>query len=64
MGLASFGIDDVTSYMDIIEERTSNEQNGATWQLEHYKKYNNIPKLMEDYMNNSEENMPVHRWSL
>jgi len=64
IGLDAFGIDDVEAYMDIIEQRTSSEQNGASWQLEHYKKYNNIPKLMEDYMKNSEQNIPVHAWSL
>jgi len=64
IGLDAFGIDDVEAYMDIIEQRTSSEQNGASWQLEHYKKYNSIPKLMEDYMKNSEQNIPVHTWSL
>ena len=64
LGLASFGIENAETYMDIIKERTSNEQNGATWQLQHYKQYNSIPKLMEEYMKNSEENIPVHRWSL
>ena len=64
MGLASFGIDKADTFLDIIERRTLNGQNGASWQLAHYKKYNSIPKLMEDYMNNSKQNIPVHRWSL
>jgi gamma-glutamyl:cysteine ligase YbdK (ATP-grasp superfamily) len=64
MGLDSFGIEAIETYLNIIEQRTSSGQNGATWQLEHYKKFNNIPKLMEDYMKNSEQNIPVHRWSL
>jgi hypothetical protein len=64
MGLDSFGINNVETYMDIIKQRTTNGQNGASWQLEHYKKYNSIPKLMEDYMTNSQQNIPVHRWSL
>jgi hypothetical protein len=64
MGLKSFGIENVETYMDIIQQRTSSEQNGATWQLQHYNKYNNIPKLMEEYMKNSEKNIPVHQWSL
>ena len=63
-GLDSFGINDVDQFLNIIEQRTSNEQNGASWQLEHYKKFNSIPKLMEDYMKNSELNIPVHTWSL
>ena len=64
MGLDSFGIDDEDKYLNIIEQRTSNGQNGASWQLEHFKKFGNIPKLMEDYMKNSEQNIPVHKWSL
>lgn len=63
-GLDSFGIDDVEAYMNIIKQRTANGQNGALWQLEHYKKFNSIPKLMEDYMKNSEQNIPVHTWNL
>jgi len=64
MGLDSFGIDDVDAYLNIIEQRTSSGQNGASWQLEHFKKFGSIPKLMEDYMKNSEQNIPVHTWSL
>ena len=64
VGLDSFGIDDVDEYLNIIEQRTSSGQNGASWQLKHFKKFNSIPKLMEDYMKNSEQNIPVHKWSL
>ena len=63
-GLASFGIDKTDLFPDIIEQRTASGQNGAAWQLAHFKKYNSIPKLMEDYMKNSRQNIPVHRWSL
>ena len=64
IGLDSFGIDNAETYMNIIRQRTLSGQNGASWQLQHYKTYNSIPKLMEDYMKNSEINIPVHRWSL
>ncbi|WP_373030074.1 hypothetical protein [Sulfurovum sp.] len=64
IGLDSLGIYDVDEYIDTIEQRTKNGQNGASWQLEHFKKYNSIVKLMEDYMQNSEQNIPVHKWSL
>ena len=50
--------------LNIIEQRTLTGQNGAFWQLEHFKKYASIPKLMEDYMKHSKQNIPVHRWSL
>jgi hypothetical protein len=64
IGLDSLGIYDVNEYIDTIEQRTVHGQNGASWQLEHFKKYNSIAKLMEDYMQNSEQNIPVHKWSL
>ena len=64
MGLDSLGIHDVDEYLNTIKQRTSSGQNGASWQLEHFKKYNSIPKLMEDYMQNSEHNIPVHTWNL
>lgn len=64
MGLVSFGIDNADPFLDNIEQRTLSGQNGAVWQLEHFKKFNSIPKLMEDYMKNSGQNIPVHRWSL
>ena len=64
MGLDSLGIVDADVHLNTIEQRTLNGQNGASWQLEHFEKYKNIPKLMEDYMQNSEQNIPVHTWSL
>ena len=64
MGLDALGIHHTDRYLDTIKQRTSSGQNGASWQLEHFKKFNSIPKLMEDYMKNSEQNIPVHKWSL
>jgi gamma-glutamyl:cysteine ligase YbdK (ATP-grasp superfamily) len=63
-GLASFGIDNEDVFLHDIEQRTSSGQNGAVWQLAHFKKFNSIPKLMEDYMKNAQQNIPVHQWSL
>mgnify|MGYP000222876561 CR=1 FL=1 len=64
MGLDSLGICNAETYLNTISQRTSSAQNGASWQLKHFKKFNSIPKLMEDYMKNSEQNIPVHKWSL
>ena len=64
MGLSSLGINNVDEYLNIIEQRTESGQNGASWQLAHFKKFHSIPKLMEDYMKNSKQNIPVHTWSL
>ena len=64
VGLNSFDINDTGEYLDIIKQRTSSGQNGASWQLKHFKKFNNIPKLLEDYMKNFEQNIPIHKWSV
>lgn len=63
-GLASLGINDAKTCLKHIEQRTVSGQNGASWQLAHFEKYQNIPKLMEDYMQNAKRNIPVHTWSL
>ena len=63
-GLSSFGIMDTNHILNIIEHRTLSGQNGAAWQLSHFEKYNSISKLMEDYMHQAKQNIPVHKWSL
>jgi hypothetical protein len=64
IGLEAFDIEHAEKFLDIIEQRTNTGQNGAAWQLSHFKKYHSIPKLMKDYMNHAEQNIPVHKWSL
>ncbi len=63
-GLKSFNIQNIDSYLDYIRQRAQSSQNGASWQLAHFKKYHDIPKLMEDYMKNAEQNIPIHKWSI
>lgn len=63
-GLDSLGIRDTDNYLHAIKQRASNGQNGAAWQLNHFAKYNDLVKLMEDYMTNFGQNIPVHEWSL
>ncbi len=60
-GLESLGIEGEET-LDIIRGRLS--QNGASWQLAHFDRYHDINKLMEDYMTNFDNDLPVHRWSL
>jgi len=60
--LERLGLENIEHYIDIIQGRL--EQNGATWQLAHYEKHQNIQKLMEDYMQNFKNDTPIHRWSL
>jgi gamma-glutamyl:cysteine ligase YbdK (ATP-grasp superfamily) len=64
IGLEDFDIVDSDELLDIIKQRAMTSQNGASWQLEHFKKYNSISKLMDNYMKNSSQNIPVHKWSI
>ena len=64
VGLESFNIQDIDNNLNAIKERTISGQNGASWQLEHFKKHNDISKLMHVYMKNSEQNIPIYQWSL
>jgi len=63
-GLDTFGVEHTRKYLDIIKQRTLTTQTGAAWQLKHYEKYHSIKKLMEDYMKNSDKNIPIHEWEL
>jgi hypothetical protein len=63
-GLKEFGITDLDNILEIIKQRASSAQNGAVWQLKHFNKYNSISKLMDDYMKNFKQNIPVHKWSI
>jgi gamma-glutamyl:cysteine ligase YbdK (ATP-grasp superfamily) len=63
-GLSNLGIKDIDKQVEIIKQRALNGQNGAQWQLKHFEKYGNIDKLVEDYMNYFEQNIPVHRWEV
>lgn len=63
-GLGRLGIEDIAEEIEIIRQRALTGQNGAVWQLKHFEKYGNIGKLVEDYMNCFEQNIPVHRWEV
>lgn len=63
-GLESLGVKHIETYLDIIKARAASGQNGALWQLKHFEKYNNINKLVEDYMRNFKNDTPVHLWSV
>ncbi len=63
-GLQSLGIENFQNYLDIIKQRATNGQSGAVWQLKHFEKYQSIEKLVEEYLNNFERNIPVHTWSI
>jgi len=63
-GLKEFGIDNSNEIIQLIKQRAASAQNGAVWQLKHFNKYNSTYKLMDDYMKNFKQNIPVHKWSI
>lgn len=72
-GLLKAGVDegDVTSYLDIIEERTESGQTGSYWMI---KSYNELSKkvsreqaltaLTNAMVKNQKKGEPVHKWGL
>lgn len=66
-GLASLGVHEteIKKYLGIIEGRTRNKQNGATWQRAFVKKHGvGMSEMLEAYMLRQEAALPVHEWPL
>ncbi|MFT7823674.1 MAG: hypothetical protein ABXS92_02820 [Sulfurimonas sp.] len=63
-GLNTLKVKDTERYLEMIRSRVKRRQNGAVWQLKHFEKYHSIKKLVKEYMNNFEHNIPVHEWRL
>lgn len=63
-GLNTLNVKDTERYLEIIRLRVKRQQNGAIWQLRHFEKYQSIEKLVKEYMNHFEHNIPIHEWSL
>jgi hypothetical protein len=63
-GLREFGIENYDELFEEITQRAKSGQNGASWQLNHHKKHRSISKLMQEYMKNFNQNIPVHRWGV
>ena len=54
---------DIDKYLGIVEKRTKNGQNGATWQRAFMaKNNNNLETLCAAYYENQESGKPVHTW--
>ncbi len=52
----------VDRYIDVIERRIATGQNGAAWQLAHFRKYGDLFRLTADYLEHQRSGMPVHEW--
>ncbi len=66
-GLLDLGLggDEIDHYLEIIMSRTRSGQTGSEWQLRHLANLNgDIPRLMEDYLENQRAGMPVHEWDI
>ena len=63
-GLLRQGVarDLVDRYLDVIEVRLASGQNGAEWQLAHYRRHGDLFGLTADYLENQRSGMPVHEW--
>ena len=66
-GLEQLGIatSDINKYLSIIDERLKNKTNGATWQRQYVQKYgNDMYALTENYYQQQNSGLPVHKWEV
>lgn len=63
-GLRAQGVSEslIDRYMDIVDQRIARGQNGAVWQLAHYRKHGDVFALTADYLEHQRSGMPVHEW--
>jgi hypothetical protein len=63
-GLSELDIapDDIDRHLDVIAARLRTQHNGTAWQLEHYAKHRDFPRLTADYLEHQRSGMPVHEW--
>ncbi len=61
----NINIADQDYYLNIIEERVSNQQNGSRWQIDFIKRTGHDMRLLtEMYLKHQQSNAPVHTWEL
>ncbi len=61
IGTASTAID---RYLDVVEQRIASGRNGATWQLAHHARHDDLLRLTADYLEHQRSGMAVHEWPL
>ncbi|MGR9073012.1 MAG: glutamate--cysteine ligase, partial [Gammaproteobacteria bacterium] len=67
MGLKSLGVSkgDIEDYMDIIQRRLSNKQNGCCWQRQFIRRHpNDFKSLTRTYLLNQRSKRPVSEWEV
>lgn len=66
-GLANLKINqtDIDKYMEIIEKRVTNRQNGGEWQRHFVRKYGrNMKALTLHYLQHQNSGLPVAEWTI
>jgi len=66
-GLSSLGInrDDITYYLNIIEERLNSKQTGTNWQRSYLQKHQcNMQELVRAYIKRQQSGKAVHEWEI
>lgn len=57
--------DDIKKYISIIQERVTNEQNGANWQRRWVSKHGrDMQHLACNYLEQQNSGLPVHKWKV
>jgi hypothetical protein len=52
----------IDRYLDVVETRLASRQNGAAWQLSHFRKYGDLFSLTAEYAEHQRTGIPVHEW--
>ncbi len=66
-GLEALGIDqgDIDGYLGIIQARTTNGQNGSTWQRNYVASRRcGMEEMTRAYLDRQDSGSPVHEWAL
>ena len=65
-GLRAQGVPDslIDRYMDVVDQRIARGQNGAAWQLAHYRRHGDVFALTADYLEHQRSGMPVDEWPI
>jgi len=61
-GLQSIGIQTPQPWLDIIRQRVQTGRTGAQWITDFWQKYHDERALVRAYLNNAQQNVPVHLW--
>ncbi len=61
-GIKSLKISKATKWLEIIEQRVKSQQTGASWILDFWHKNPDANSLVNHYLQNANQDIPVHLW--